>query len=110
LINLISNGFKYNHADLKQVEIGWQQTSDNRIEIFVRDNGIGVSPRFHEEIFGIFKRLHLDRDYGGTGIGLAIVRRAAQKIDATLRMESVVGEGSTFYLGLPGSIADGAHP
>jgi signal transduction histidine kinase len=46
----------------------------------------------------------------GTGIGLAIVRRAAQKIDATLRMESVVGEGSTFYLGLPGSIADSAHP
>jgi PAS domain S-box-containing protein len=110
LTHLISNGFKYNHADLKRVEIGWQQTSDNHVEIFVRDNGIGVAPRFHEEIFGIFKRLHADHEYEGTGIGLAIVRRAAQKIDATLRMESTLGEGSTFYLGLPGSIADSAHP
>ncbi len=110
LINWIRNGFKYNDADLKKVEIGWRQAADHRIEIFVRDNGIGIEPRFHEGIFRIFKRLHTDCDYGGTGIGLAIVKRAAQKIGGSLRVESTLGEGSTFYLGLPESIIDRAHP
>ncbi|MFO7686365.1 MAG: ATP-binding protein, partial [Desulfobacterales bacterium] len=95
---------------LKKVELGWRQAADHRIEIFVRDNGIGIEPRFHEGIFRIFKRLHTDCDYGGTGIGLAIVRRAAQKIGGSLRVESTLGEGSTFYLGLPESIIDRAHP
>lgn len=106
LINLISNGFKYNRADLKRIEVGWQEAAENRIEIFVRDNGIGIQPQFQEEIFGVFKRLHSDNEYKGTGIGLAIVRRAAQKIGGSLRVESAVGVGSTFYLGLPESIVD----
>ena len=106
LSHLIDNGFKYNRMVLKRVEVGWQKAPENRIEIFVRDNGIGIEPRFHEDIFRIFKRLHTEREYGGTGIGLAIVRRAAQKIGGSLRVESALGRGSTFYVSLPESILE----
>ncbi len=72
LIDLIDNGFKYNRADKKIVEVGWHQAADNRFEIFVRDNGIGIEPQYHVQIFQIFKRLHTASEYEGTGIGLAI--------------------------------------
>jgi PAS domain S-box-containing protein len=104
LIHLISNGFKFNRADIKRVEVGWQPSANGRIEIFVRDNGIGIELPHQEQIFKIFRRLHTDREYAGTGIGLAIVKRAAQRIGGTLRVESAVGEGSTFYVNLPNSI------
>jgi PAS domain S-box-containing protein len=104
LFDLISNGFKFNRADIKRVEVGWQAAAGNGIEIFVRDNGIGIDPQFHEHILEIFKRLHTDREYEGTGIGLAIVKRAVQNFGGKLRLESAVGEGSTFYVSLPNSI------
>ena len=106
LHNLISNGFKFNHSAVKKVEVGWQQTTDNEIEIFVRDNGIGIEPRYRNQIFGIFKRLHTNTEFKGTGVGLAIVKRAADKIGCVLRVESKVGEGSTFYITLPTSILE----
>ncbi len=105
-IDLICNGFKYNRAAIKQVEVGWQKAGDNGVEIFVRDNGIGIDPQHHARITEIFKRLHTDGEYEGTGIGLAIVKRAVQKINGTLRVESAVGEGSTFYVNLPNSILE----
>jgi signal transduction histidine kinase len=78
----------------------------NRIEIFVRDNGIGIDPQYQQQIFDIFKRLHTEREYEGTGIGLAIVKRAVQKIGGKLRMESAVDKGSTFYISLPSSLLE----
>ena len=104
LINLVDNAFKYNRADLKKVEVGWQKTAESGIEIFVRDNGIGIEPRYQAQIFQIFKRLHAEREFEGTGIGLAIVKRAVQNMKGTLRVESEVGRGSTFYVNLPNSI------
>jgi PAS domain S-box-containing protein len=106
LIDLINNGFKFNRADIKRVEVGWQQAAGNRIEIFVRDNGIGIDPQYQQQIFDIFKRLHTEREYEGTGIGLAIVKRAVQKIGGKLRMESAVDKGSTFYISLPSSLLE----
>jgi signal transduction histidine kinase len=106
LMELIKNGFKFNRARVKRVEVGWKKAADNRIEIFVRDNGIGIAPLYHEQIFHIFKRLHTDREFKGTGIGLAIVKRAVQKIGGSLWVDSQPGEGSTFYFNLPGSILD----
>lgn len=106
LNNLVNNGFKFNRADIKRVEIGWQPSTDNRIEIFVRDNGIGIEPQYHEQIFQLFQRLHTESQYEGTGIGLAIVKRAAQRIGGTLRVESSIGKGSTFYVILPSSILE----
>jgi PAS domain S-box-containing protein len=106
LIDLINNGFKFNHAGIKRVEVGWQQATGNGIEIYVRDNGIGIDPQYQQQIFDIFKRLHTEREYEGTGIGLAIVKRAVQKIGGKLRIESAVDKGSTFYISLPNSLLE----
>ena len=107
LVDLIKNGFKYNRSKTKRVDIGWRQTPDDRIEIYVRDNGIGIESRYHGQVFEIFRRLHTDREHEGSGIGLAIARRAVQKMEGTLRVESKPGRGSTFWISLPGSILDG---
>lgn len=102
LIELIRNGFKFNRAETKRVEVGCQGAAGhNGIEIFVRDNGIGIAPQYQEQIFRIFQRLHTASEYEGTGIGLAIVKRAVQKMGGTLRVESAPGEGSHFIICLP---------
>jgi PAS domain S-box-containing protein len=103
LMNLINNGFKFNQADIKYVEVGWQPAGEHRIDIFVRDNGIGIDPQYHGHIFEIFRRLHTEREYEGTGIGLAIVRRAATQMGGSVRVESTPGRGSTFFVNLPHS-------
>ena len=107
LVDLIKNGLKYNRSKTKRVDVGWQQTPDDRIEIYVRDNGIGIESRYHGQVFEIFRRLHTDREYEGSGIGLAIARRAVQKMEGTLKVESEPGRGSTFWISLPGSILEG---
>ena len=99
--NLITNAIKFNPLIRKRVELGWLPADDGRYELFVRDNGIGIEPRHHEQIFHVFKRLHSRKDYQGTGLGLAIVKKAAGKLHGSVRVESIPGEGSTFYVALP---------
>jgi PAS domain S-box-containing protein len=106
LIELITNGFKFNRADIKSVELGWQTAEGNGIEIFVRDNGIGIEERYQQQIFDIFRRLHTEREFSGTGIGLAIVKRAVQKLGGSLRLEAQTDRGSTFYVSLPESMLE----
>jgi two-component system CheB/CheR fusion protein len=106
LIELVNNGFKFNQTDIRRVEVGWQQATGNGIEMFVRDNGIGIDPQHKMQIFDIFKRLHTEREYEGTGIGLAVVKRAFQKLGGKLRVESAIGEGSTFYINFPNSLLE----
>jgi PAS domain S-box-containing protein len=99
--DLIRNAMKFNHASHKRVEIGWLPAGEERYELFVRDNGIGIDPRYHEQIFGVFQRLHTREEYEGTGVGLAIVKKAANKLQGSVRVESKIGEGSTFFVALP---------
>jgi light-regulated signal transduction histidine kinase (bacteriophytochrome) len=102
LKNLVANAVKFNHSASKQVDIGWRQTDQNGfIELYVRDNGVGVDPRYQQQIFGIFQRLHTSKEFDGTGIGLAIVQKASRKLGGAVRMESTPGEGSTFFVKLP---------
>jgi PAS domain S-box-containing protein len=100
-LNLISNAIKFNTSTHKRVEIGWLPLEEGRCEVFVRDNGIGIEPRHHDQIFRVFQRLHTTREYEGTGLGLAIVKKASSKLHATVRIESKAGEGSTFFVALP---------
>ena len=67
----------------------------------MRDNGLGVDPRYLEQIFQLFQRLHTQQEYEGTGIGLAIVKKAASRLGGTVHVTSTPGEGSTFYVTLP---------
>jgi len=98
---LIRNAIKFNHSEHRKVEIGWMSLGEDHCEVFVRDNGIGIEPRHHHQIFNIFQRLHSRLDYTGTGIGLAIVRKATFKLYGSVRVESKLGEESTFFVALP---------
>lgn len=99
--NMVTNGLKFNHSSCKRVEIGLISHHGGCCEMYVRDNGIGISPRFHDRIFKMFKRLHTHKEFEGTGIGLAIVKKAAIKLGGSVRIESEVGCGSTFLVTLP---------
>jgi signal transduction histidine kinase len=106
LQNLISNRVKFNKRNPKRIKIGWQPGADRCIEIFVRDNGIGIAPEYQQQIFAIFRRLHTDKECGGTGIALAIVQKAAQSLGGSVRVESTPGEGSTFFVNFKNSILE----
>ncbi len=101
LINLIGNGLKFNTADVKRVEVWCRPAPNERMALLVKDNGLGIEKRYQKQIFRVFQRLHSAQKYGGTGIGLAIVRKAAARLGGSVRLESTPGEGSTFIVDLP---------
>ncbi len=108
--NLIGNAVKFNDAKKKRIELGWRDGKKDRIEFFVRDNGIGIEPRYTEQIFRVFQRLHTQQAYEGTGIGLAVVKKAAVYLGGKVRLESTPGEGSTFFVEIPRKIAGDDSP
>jgi light-regulated signal transduction histidine kinase (bacteriophytochrome) len=114
--NLIANAFKYNDCSEKWVEIGYlrgnrEQGTGNRetrrredeeagesLIFYVRDNGIGIQPHYLEIIFRLFKRLHSQDKYGGgAGAGLAIVKKIIELHNGKIWVESIYGDGSTFF-------------
>jgi PAS domain S-box-containing protein len=105
--NLVTNAVKFVPEDRRpQLSIGIQ-TDANAHHLFVRDNGIGIEPNHHERIFSIFERLHPREAYPGTGIGLAIVKKAARLHGGDATVESTPGQGSTFWLTLPRRAEEG---
>lgn len=75
--------------------------SEGQVRVWIEDNGIGIDPRDHARIWGIFTRIGRTRDYEGTGIGLAIVRKAMERMNGTMGLESAAGAGSKFWFKLP---------
>jgi signal transduction histidine kinase/ligand-binding sensor domain-containing protein len=99
--NLISNAVKYSSkAAHPRVDIGVEEKEKEYI-FHVRDNGAGFDMQFAEKLFGVFQRLHSDREFPGTGIGLALVRRILTRHDGRIWAEAKVNEGATFYFSLP---------
>ncbi len=99
IANLIANAVKYRgdaapvvHASSRAVNGGW--------EVAIQDNGIGIDPSDHERIFGMFRRLHTEDEYEGTGVGLAIVKRIIERAGGDIHVESERGSGSRFVLRL----------
>jgi signal transduction histidine kinase len=104
LRNLVDNAIKFTSPDRKPViEIRLKSEAGKYI-LSVQDNGIGFDMKYHEKIFDIFQRLHLAEDYPGTGIGLALVRKAMQRLGGRAWAASEPGTGSTFYLEFSGEI------
>lgn len=102
LTNLVANGLKYNQNIAPRIVIGANPCEDTaQMTIYVRDNGIGIEPAFHQQIFGIFRRLHEDEQYEGTGAGLAICKKIVEGHGGRIWVESTPGEGATFYFTLP---------
>ncbi len=99
--NLIINAVKFNRSPRKRVELGGLPPGKDLCEMFVRDNGIGIDARYHEQIFRVFHRLHTSEEYEGTGIGLAVVKKAVNRLHGSIRVESTPGQGSTFFVSLP---------
>ncbi|HXF61978.1 MAG TPA: PAS domain S-box protein [Caldilineaceae bacterium] len=101
LRNLLDNALKFSAKnDAPLIEIGGE-AADDRCVLYVRDNGVGFDMQYHDRIFEIFQRLHRAEDYEGTGIGLAIVRKAIQRMGGQVWAESQPGQGATFYLEIP---------
>ena len=101
LYNLVNNGLKFHRPGMvPEVKIGYSEVSGFG-RISVTDNGIGIASHHRERIFQVFERLHGTEEFPGTGIGLAIVKRAIERMGGRIGMDSEVGHGSTFWVELP---------
>jgi PAS domain S-box-containing protein len=98
--NLIGNGLTYRGDQPPRIHVSVERRGTEWI-FSVRDNGIGIDPKYREQIFEIFKRLHDQKEYPGTGIGLAVCRRVVNRHGGKIWVESELGHGSTFRFTIP---------
>jgi signal transduction histidine kinase len=106
LRNLLENAIKYScEVGAPAITVRAARTPEG-VLMAVQDNGIGFDMQYHEHIFKVFQRLHREGQYPGTGIGLALVRKAVERIGGRVWAESSPGAGATFYIELPESVVD----
>lgn len=104
LTNLLRNALKFVAPGVSpRVSVHCEERGE-RVRLWVEDNGIGIRPELHARLFGMFERLHVERSYEGTGIGLAIVRKAIERMGGSVGVESDGTNGSRFWIELPGAL------
>jgi PAS domain S-box-containing protein len=101
LANLIGNSLKFVSPERPLRLRILTARAAGFVRLWIEDNGIGISPEHHEKIFGLFQRLHDSQAYPGTGIGLALVRKGAERMGGRAGVESELGRGSRFWVELP---------
>jgi signal transduction histidine kinase len=109
--NLVANGFKFNRSARPRVHVSAEQKGSEWV-FSVRDNGIGIDCQHSERIFRIFERLHGEREFPGTGMGLALCKRIVERHGGRIWVNSELGRGATFYFTLPvaGDLAEMHRP
>ena len=100
LANLVGNALKFVGERAPVIHVGAAREG-TAWRISVRDNGIGIDPKFFQRVFVMFQRLHLRSEHDGTGIGLALCKKIVERHGGHIGVSSVPGEGSTFYFTLP---------
>jgi signal transduction histidine kinase len=116
IANLLTNAVKFVPPGVNPVIRVWSETlpppsapedgppsrsTQPSIRLFIQDNGVGIDPKDQERIFSMFIRVYSDKDYEGTGIGLSIVKKAIERMDGSIGLQSELGKGSTFWIDLP---------
>ncbi len=102
-VNLIHNAIKFSSKNTQRkpvVEVGYRDV-DGYHEFHVKDNGIGIDPEYHQQIFGFLRRLHTAQEYDGSGVGLSIVKRIVDEHGGEIWVTSKLGEGATFCFTIP---------
>jgi len=98
--NLIENGIKYNESEKPEVSIKYQ-SEKNTERIIIADNGLGIDKSYFDVIFQPFKRLHSNKDYEGSGLGLSICKRIVEKHNGKIELDSEPGKGTRFIIDFP---------
>jgi signal transduction histidine kinase len=100
LQNLINNGLKYNQSIEPTIHIS-NRVIGGKTVYSVTDNGIGIPPQYQAQVFDMFRRLHSQAEYEGSGIGLAFCKRIVDTYGGEIWLESVENVGTTFFFTLP---------
>ena len=101
IYNLLTNAVKFSAENPAQTVRVFCERRGDFVRLLVQDNGIGIAPQHQERIWNVFERLHVRDVYPGTGIGLAIVKRAIMRMRGFYGVESNTGQGATFWIELP---------
>ena len=102
--NILGNAAKFVASGVKPVVRIWGEESSGRVKLWFKDNGIGIAEKDYQRIFDIFHRI--DRSHDGTGIGLAIVKKAVERMGGHVGVESISGQGTSFWLDLGAAMAE----
>jgi PAS domain S-box-containing protein len=102
LANLVANAIKFSRPGVPPVVTIRAESEPDRVRLNVEDNGVGIAPQHRDRVWAMFERL--SSNYDGTGVGLAIVRKAMERMGGQIGVESEVGVGSTFWIELPAPV------
>ncbi|WP_298514019.1 ATP-binding protein [uncultured Kordia sp.] len=99
-LNLLRNAIKHNDKETIEIAIDYE-ANKLRHKFYIKDNGPGIDPKYHEKIFELFQKLQVDTDGEAIGIGLALVKKIIERNDGKIYLKSAIGEGATFIFTIP---------